>query len=75
MKAKPQQGNGALKIEQGIPMPGANQTPLSQALRVMEVGDSFLVSKRPIGNQLAMFKPKRFATRAVEGGYRVWRTE
>ena len=73
--------NGEIKIETGIPMPpGLGQRGRSRKYpwREMKVGDSFLVPgvtrqkwrSAPAGEKATGFK---FATRAVEGGIRVWR--
>ncbi len=67
--------NNEFKIEKCIPIPERSRG-LTAALRGMEIGDSFLWSGRSIpGSTLALLKPMKFATRAVEAGrYRIWRT-
>lgn len=59
-------------IEKGVPLPS-----LTEVLKVMEVGDSIVYTKTR-ASVLAMtrrLRPKRFTTRACEGGFRVWRVE
>ena len=75
-----------LDIEKGIPLPDKNtQYPFN----AMEVGDSFLVKcavnemprvKNSLFSAIRKFSIKhksksKFASRRVDGGIRVWRTE
>jgi hypothetical protein len=67
-----------IKIEKGIPIPPPRGLGISAALRAMDVGDSFLITGRnqaSASSALGRFAPKKFATRNVEGGVRIWRTE
>ncbi len=66
---------GEFKIVKGIPMPHkGNSSGIGKVLKEMEIGDSFFVAgRRPYGNILAYHRPKKFATRAVKDGFRVWR--
>lgn len=59
-------------IEKGVPMCDSRGTGVSRALRTMDVGDSFVVPQR-IRGSLTKHPPRKFACRAVEGGFRVWR--
>ncbi len=62
-------------IEKGVPMPNNKTTALSQALRAMEIGDSFLIINRNFN--LAMYQRKigiKLTQRKTDGGYRIWRT-
>lgn len=75
-----------MKIDKGIPLPPRYATAkLRLPLAQLEVGDSFLVP-RPVEENKNFHKNltsrvctyskhtgKRFATRVVEGGIRVWR--
>lgn len=68
-----------LKIEKGVPLPGAKGAPafnVTQTLRNMEVGDSFLLSvaKRPSIYQQARLAGIKIAARTTgDGEMRVWR--
>lgn len=67
-----------MKIENGIPVPQKKSDSLLGLLRRMEVGDSVLAPKsdyaRRVGYQVQVIeKGKRFTTRAVDGGLRIWR--
>lgn len=62
----------AFKIDPGVPVPKAYQNGLAEVLRSMKVGDSFLAPRR-VTNFTPMV-PKKYTCRAVEGGFRVWRT-
>lgn len=66
------------KIEKGIPPPADTRPrpPVSVKglMREMAVGDSFVAPKRPAGSQLEGLSPRKFSTRKVDGGFRVWRT-
>lgn len=66
------------KIEKNIPVPDRGRRaryPFSQ----MEVGDSVLIADIDRSSQLASYwqhlRPKRFVSRKVDGGIRVWRLE
>lgn len=74
------------EIEKDIAVPAKigrpQKYPLKYPLRLMEVGDSFFIScinldarmvRSRLGNPIARLKPKKFCTRSVEGGIRVWR--
>jgi hypothetical protein len=71
------------KIEKGVPLiprPGG-RTGSKYPLDEMEVGDSFLVEGGTVKNLSCTIRAHakkvggKFATRTVEGGVRVWRTE
>lgn len=65
-------------IETNVPMPGGRLAPLTMTIRALNVGESFLIAgSRPnhLGNIFATQKPKKFSTRKVEGGTRIWRTK
>lgn len=72
--------------EDGIPIPPArrgkakfSRRPMVASLRALNVGQSFFVPQidaaRIVTAAVMYVKPKRFTTRAVEGGIRVWRIE
>jgi hypothetical protein len=71
------------EIEKGIEMPGANHgwrgRPSKYPWLKMEIGDSFLItgnkSLRCAASKANAKYDRRFATRTVEGGVRVWRVE
>ena len=70
----------ALTIEKGIPIPnqgGGKHSDFGKAIREMEVGDSILspIKQRNVHAYLRALKTKRFVTRSVDGGLRVWRVE
>ena len=80
-------GNGQYPIEKGIAMKGWGGLRCRFNFGAMEEGDSFIVpladglSKRQIANRVGVaanaWKKKHggnFATRAVDGGVRCWRT-
>ena len=68
-----------LEIEKGIPMPEPRVWGITAALRKMDVGDSiFLRGKKQntVTSLVAILTKKterKFATRTVDGGLRVWR--
>jgi hypothetical protein len=74
-------------IETGIALPPPRRGPgrvadpnsLAGVLRRLEVGQSVLIAGRTsetrrMGSRFVRLKPKKFATRLVEGGVRIWRT-
>ncbi len=69
-------------IEKNIPVPGFNVAIL-ETMSKMEIGDSFLVgtSSKYARMYLQRFKTneiltgKKFISRTVDGGLRVWRSE
>ena len=69
-----------LKIEKGVPIP-LGKTKRIYPLKEMEVGDSIFIPSDGFINICARVNPQakklgiKVATRKVEGGYRVWRTE
>lgn len=63
----------ALTIEKNIPIKTTATTSVGQALRSMEAGDSFVTDKRPAGGVISAVGGKKFVTRTVENGIRVWR--
>jgi hypothetical protein len=73
-------------IEKNVPMPklddarGRGKSPLRLAMEVMEVGDSLISPKSKIQTQaiISGFRKRgdrSFATRAIDGQVRVWRTK
>ncbi len=72
------------EIEKGVSLENApRKTDLKYPFREMEIGDSIFVACDDSKSRVAMsrlvsaayrFKPKKFATRTVEGGIRCWRT-
>lgn len=79
MENEMSEGNGELKIEKGIPIPGTSGAPrrgLREALRHLEVGDSVLVRSAPStagATAHQILGPGKYATRKEGGGVRVWR--
>lgn len=75
------------EIEKGVPLPEkkfGNKYPFAQ----MEVGDSVLIPfeveggavraqdlRARLSPSISRLAPRKFATRRVEGGIRVWRLE
>jgi hypothetical protein len=61
------------KIEKGIPMSKRRKYPFAE----MEIGDSVFIeglkSVAEISGSFRGHRPKKFATRQVDGGIRVWR--
>jgi hypothetical protein len=67
---------GTWIIEKGIPLPPqkfGRGAPRKYPFHVMQVGDSVYVPGTKCPSPGACAKGK-FATRKVDGGYRVWRT-
>ena len=70
-----------IKIDKGVPIPNTKRSrnnPKWLALDALQVGESFLVNVSPYHRMLAGqasrdLKPKRFTSRGVEGGVRIWR--
>lgn len=69
-------------IEDGVPVPrakaGRNPSSLTAALRAMGVGQSVLVAdkeQRSLACYWGRLRPKKFVSRNVEGGVRIWRVE
>lgn len=68
-------------IEDGIPCPSVYRTGLTAVLRTMEPGQSVFVAQlqhRVSGITSALHRrlpSRRYRTRTVEGGTRIWRTE
>lgn len=76
------------KIEKGITIPAGSRGNggglVKYPFLLMEIGDSFLVPvsgtsnvkvMRSLNTRGTQFKPKKFQTRVVKGGIRVWRVE
>lgn len=75
-----------IKIEKGVALIGPRR---KYPFEKMEVGDSFFVPNVPsrslrkdyaritaaVSGAHKMFRDQRFATRRVDGGVRVWRTQ
>jgi hypothetical protein len=67
-----------IKIERGIPLPKKKKRAAVYPFDLMNVGDSFLVSKEKIKavRQAVIAIPKdgrKFVTRTMPNGLRVWR--
>ncbi len=72
-------------IEKGVPKPDKKGMKAKYPLGQMEVGDSFLIptegkdAQRSVqtecGSHWTRLKPKKFASRQVEGGVRIWRVQ
>lgn len=84
MPAKPKlvprdTGGPQFKIERGIPVPSARGALIKYPWAEMEVGDSlfFPAGNHPsvsaISGQWATRHGRKFTTRKVDGGVRVWR--
>jgi hypothetical protein len=73
----------SLQIEDGIPIPirGRPASPAGTAVRALEIGQSVLIREGTMRDVCAMVSyiakltKRKFATRAVDGGRRVWRTK
>ena len=74
-----------LKIEKGIPIPKIiHRTVLHSILHKMEIGDSIFIECAPdkipsrrtyAGTWSKRYYPKKFMSRTVEGGVRIWRVD
>ena len=68
-----------LEIEKGIPMPAPRAWGITAALRKMDVGDSIFLRGKKSNNIttivaiLTKKTERKFVTRMVDGGTRVWR--
>ena len=66
-------------IEQNVPIPPnrgpgvVNPDSLLGTLRRMQVGESVLVEKRSSVGSFSKLPGKKFTSRTVEGGTRIWR--
>lgn len=75
----------AFTIEKGLQIPATpHRSGLAAALRAMEVGDSVMVpGKKPsaLGAQIANIRnqpdmqDRKYTTRTVDGGVRIWRIQ
>ena len=66
------------KIEKNVPMPTARgyTKGLTDALRRMEVGDSFVIEKakrQSVYGTAKRLGDRKISVREVDGAYRVWR--
>ena len=66
-----------IKIDKGIPLPD-NISDYARTLTQMEVGDSFLITTITSSQRSMLYRKmkqhgKKFVSRAVVGGLRVWR--
>lgn len=71
-------GDSRYVIEKNVPIPAPKGRvgSLQSMLRAMAKGDSIFVSGRKAGGNfgnLQLLKPKKFVSRSVEGGCRIWR--
>ena len=78
-----------IKIEQGIPVPGmrsqSNVKPMLYPFAKMKKGDSFFVRASTVSDKHKVssaahryfkpFKVKKYTTRSIANGIRVWRTK
>ena len=70
-----------IKIDKHIPLPSEGDL-ITQALRSMDVGDSFLLGDITVSKKTMLYRKinavsdsgKRFTTRTGVDGVRVWRT-
>lgn len=62
-----------IKIDKNIPIPPKRGRPKKYPFDEMEVGDSCLVKTKGVLSR--RIDGKRFTTRTVKGGVRVWRVE
>jgi len=69
-------------IDKNIPIPQFRSADMTSALMQLEVGDSFLIpcqkdqiktKQSALQAPIAKCKPKKFTTKQVDGGLRVWR--
>lgn len=66
------------EVESNIPVPLFRKSCSLYPFDTMEVGDSFLAEEanvRSAAGQYSKRHGRKFTTRAVEGGYRVWRIQ
>ena len=68
------------KIEKDVEMPVQKRRTHRYPFASMEVGDSFLTTEpkqliQPAASAAGRYSDKKFVTRAVQGGIRVWRVE
>jgi hypothetical protein len=64
------------KIEKNVPFVSTPKGEIAGTLHAMEVGDSFVAPKERIGAIRTMgyrVPGAKFKSRAVEGGFRIWR--
>jgi len=75
-----------MEVEKGVPFPGQSMrvSKYKFPLGEMEIGDSFYVeiksetflsSARSLISRYGKTFKRKFATRAMDGGFRVWRIE
>ena len=69
-----------IKIDKGVPLPVTYTVNLKYPWLEMEIGDSFFVNatQSRIGShawQMGNRHNRKFTTRKVDGGVRVWRVE
>jgi uncharacterized protein (DUF2249 family) len=70
----------ALYIDPAIPLPSRVRTPIGQAMRALEVGESFMVTDEADYTKArarwSNHAPAKFAMRKVPHvGWRLWRVE
>ena len=64
------------QIEQRVPIPSRQQTSkVRAALAALCVGESFWSPMKPHWSYVRDLRPRRFARRRVDGGWRMWRLE
>jgi len=68
-----------MKIEKNIPIKGRKENYVLDLIKQMEVGDSVLNPKRVCASFTQMVNRHKidykFTERAVDGGFRIWRTK
>jgi len=68
-----------IEIEKGIAIPERNLSSgraCKYPWKTMEIGDSFFVSDtKPNSGMASKIYGRKFVSRTVDGGIRVWRTE
>lgn len=58
--------NEEIKIEKNVPMPRSYKTGLTEAMKKLKIGDSFLIKSQSVGIKCTTRKQP-------DGTYRVWR--
>ena len=72
--------NHMIEIDKNVPLPPKTSRKRKYPWETMQIGDSFLIPEalRIYGYSMASraskdYAPKKFCSRSVEGGARVWR--
>ena len=68
-----------INIDKGVPIPIAHKKNREYPFDYMDIGDSFFMNNRSSAFHALMNRHnvggKKFISRAVEGGFRVWRVK